>query len=263
MKIRTFFILIILVGCESLQKKQSVDYLDEFKGYSGHILYIDDYPNAEGYLIKKNGSDYRAIGLPYVTQETIFEFGNQKIKVFPLDYGESRITIEDESLVNLSPEDTERANNEARLVRELVSKNSPQSDFTFKFISPVDNYITSKFGKKRYINDQPRSPHLALDIDGVEGDPVIAPMDGTVILVDQHFYSGKFIILDHGGGLFTSYSHLNKWLVEEGETVLKAEKIGEVGSTGRVTGPHLHWVVYLNTNKINPELLVKLEEAQD
>ena len=57
--------------------------------------------------------------------------------------------------------------------------------------------------KKRYINDQPRSPHLALDIDGVEGDPVIAPMDGTVILVDQHFYSGKFIILDHGGGLFT------------------------------------------------------------
>ena len=60
------------------------------------------------------------------------------------------------------------------------------------------------------------------------GRSVIAPMDGTVILVDQHFYSGKFIILDHGGGLFTSYSHLNKWLVEEGETVLKAEKIGEV-----------------------------------
>ena len=73
----------------------------------------------------------------------------KKIKVFPLDYGESRITIEDESLVNLSPEDAERANNEARLVRELVSKNSPQSDFTFKFISPVDNYITSKFEEKK------------------------------------------------------------------------------------------------------------------
>ena len=86
MKIRTLFILIILVGCESLQKKQSVDYLDEFKGYSGHILYIDDYPNAEGYLIKKNGSDYRAIGLPYVTQETIFEIlasAYSKCKVLP------------------------------------------------------------------------------------------------------------------------------------------------------------------------------------
>ena len=79
MKIKTLFILITLVGCESLKKKQSVDYLDEFKGYSGHILYIDDYQNAEGYLIKKNGSNDRAIGLPYVTKETVFKFGNQKI----------------------------------------------------------------------------------------------------------------------------------------------------------------------------------------
>ena len=88
-------------------------------------------------------------------------------------------------------------------------------------------------------------------------------MDGTVVLVDEHFYSGKFIVLDHGGGLFTSYSHLNKWLVEEGDSILKSQKIGEIGSTGRVTGPHLHWVVYLNKNRINPELLVKLEQFQD
>ena len=266
MKIRHLLVLnllALLVGCSSFPKNSFDSYSGKLKGYSGHILYIDDYPEAEGYLIKKNGKRFRAIGLPYVLEETVYDFASQKINVLPLNYGESRITIENDDLVNLSPEDLLRTNREANLVREIVSKKSPQLDYTFEFISPVDNFITSRYGKKRYINDQPRSPHLALDIDGSEGDIIVSPMDGTVVLVDEHFYSGKFIVLDHGGGLFTSYSHLNKWLVEEGDSILKSQKIGEIGSTGRVTGPHLHWVVYLNKNRINPELLVKLEQFQD
>ena len=82
-------------------------------------------------------------------------------------------------------------------------------------------------------------------------------------MAEQHFYGGNKIILDHGGSLFTAYSHLNKFEVQEGEVVQQGEIIGYVGMTGRVTGPHLHWEVFLNEERINPELLIDLEYAQD
>ena len=76
-------------------------------------------------------------------------------------------------------------------------------------------------------------------------------------MIGDYFYAGNFIIIDHGYGLLSSYSHLSKVSVKENEIVNKGQKIGEVGSTGRVTGPHLHWTVYLNKVRINPELLIQ------
>ena len=80
---------------------------------------------------------------------------------------------------------------------------------------------------------------------------------------DDHFYGGNIVILDHGGGLFSSYSHMQKHNILQGELVKKGTVIGFVGSTGRVTGPHLHWTIYLNENRINPELFIELDYLQD
>ena len=104
---------------------------------------------------------------------------------------------------------------------------------------------------------------MALDIDGNEGDAIYAPKAGVVVIAEEHFYSGKMMLINHGGGLFTSYSHMSDWAAKEGDYVKAKELIGKVGSSGRVTGPHLHWVVHLNGNRINPELLVDLQYYQD
>ena len=96
-----------------------------------------------------------------------------------------------------------------------------------------------------------------MDIAANLGVAVSAPLKGRVILTGNFFYTGNTIILDHGFGLISSYSHLDSSIVEEGKMIQQGELIGTVGETGRVTGPHLHWTVYLNKEKINPEILLK------
>jgi murein DD-endopeptidase MepM/ murein hydrolase activator NlpD len=128
---------------------------------------------------------------------------------------------------------------------------------SLKFISPVKGIISSRYGKQRYINEKPRSPHLALDIAAAEGTSIVAPSPGRVILIGDFFYSGNYLILDHGNGLLSSYSHMSLVHVNEGEFINQGDVIGEVGSTGRVTGPHLHWSVYLSKIRINPESLIQ------
>ena len=98
---------------------------------------------------------------------------------------------------------------------------------------------------------------MSLDIAAAEGTKIISPSKGEVILVGDFFYSGNFIVIDHGFGLISTYSHLSSVLVKENEFIKKGQKIGEVGSTGRVTGPHLHWTVYLNKVRINPESIIQ------
>ena len=116
---------------------------------------------------------------------------------------------------------------------------------------------SSRYCKKRFINNSPRSPHLALDIAAPEWSPIIAPAYGKVILTGNFFYGGNYIILDNGYGMLSSYSNLSEILVKKGDILNQSDLIGKVGSTGRVTGPHLHWTVYLNEIRINPESLLK------
>ena len=104
---------------------------------------------------------------------------------------------------------------------------------------------------------------MALDLRGAVGREIFAPKTGKVVLAEKHFYGGNKVILDHGGGLFTAYSHMSEILVKPEDVIEAGTVIGLVGMTGRVTGPHLHWEVFLNENRINPELLISLEYAQD
>ena len=229
------------------------------EGKSGEIIIIPSLSNnhQDKFVIKQDSKIFQLVSLPFVKNDLLITRHDVDVRVKQVNFGESRITITDTSKVNLSKTDQMRANKEAILIKQALSTSTNEITPSFQFISPVPGAITSPFGKQRFINGQPRSAHLALDLAGSEGTPIKAPLKGMVVLVGDFFYTGHTVILDHGYGLFSSYSHMSKAKVRVGDFVEQSNLIGLVGSTGRVTGPHLHWTVYFDGNKVNPESLVK------
>ena len=129
--------------------------------------------------------------------------------------------------------------------------------FLAGFIWPLQGPITGVYGSQRILNGEPRRPHFGVDVAAPTGTPVVAPADAIVTLVHPDMYfSGGTLIMDHGHGLSSTFIHLHKVLVEEGQVVKQGDVVAEVGATGRVTGPHLDWRMNLFTVRIDPELLV-------
>lgn len=124
-----------------------------------------------------------------------------------------------------------------------------------EFVLPRDDRVTSGFGNGREFNGQVSSRHMGLDLAGAPGDTVVAVTRGVVELVDGFVLAGNIVYLNHGGGLLSGYFHLSEQLVEEGDTVRAGTPIGRVGATGRVTGPHLHWVVRYGRTSVDPRSL--------
>ena len=123
---------------------------------------------------------------------------------------------------------------------------------------PRASRITSTFGAGREFNGKVMSRHLGTDLAGEVGDPVTAPTDGRVVLVADFYLAGKVVYLDHGEGLVTAYFHLSRASVSEGQMVRAGDPIGEVGQSGRVTGPHLHWVMRYGNVSVDPMSAVAL-----
>jgi len=121
---------------------------------------------------------------------------------------------------------------------------------------PVDGIITTPFGAKRFVNGEPRSPHAGLDIAAPEGTPIINPLAGRVLLAESMFLNGNTVVIGYGRGLVMVYSHLKSLHVRKDAWIKNGETIGEVGRTGRATGPHLHWGVRFNGARINPDSLL-------
>ena len=120
------------------------------------------------------------------------------------------------------------------------------------FEHPRPGRVTSPFGGGRMFNGQLQSRHAGTDFAGHIGDPVMAANRGVVAMVGDFFLAGTVVYLDHGGGLTSAYFHLSAVDVAVGDTVERGQRIGAVGATGRVTGPHLHWVVRYGTVSVNP-----------
>ncbi len=118
---------------------------------------------------------------------------------------------------------------------------------------PVKGIISTPFAAQRYVNGNARSPHSGLDIAAPTGTPVKAPLAGKVLLVANMFLNGTLVAIGHGDGITTVYAHLNKALVKPGDTLQQGDIFAEVGSTGRSTGPHLHWGVHFEGAKVNPK----------
>ncbi len=130
------------------------------------------------------------------------------------------------------------------------------------FVLPRRDVVTSVFGQRRLFNHQLRSRHTGYDIDGRPGDPIYAANSGRVVLARNFFFNGNAVYIDHGLGLYTAYMHLSSFAVSEGEWVERGDLIGRVGATGRVTGPHLHWGLYLQGTALDPSSLLDEEFAQ-
>jgi murein DD-endopeptidase MepM/ murein hydrolase activator NlpD len=129
------------------------------------------------------------------------------------------------------------------------------------FGRPRPARVTSEFGRAREFNGEVQSRHLGVDLRGQSGAPVRAPNRGVVALVDDTYYGGNVVYLDHGAGLVTAYLHLSRVEVAPGDTVTRGQLLGRVGATGRVTGPHLHWIARHGGVTVDPLSLVRLDLA--
>ena len=148
-----------------------------------------------------------------------------------------------------------KENKEIAKIRSLNTK----VDFIFSNFSwPLKGIITGVFGSQRILNGKPRRPHYGIDIAANKGTKILAPIESIVRMAeDDLYFTGGTIMLDHGHGVTSVYSHLSKILVQMDEKVKKGQVIGLVGSTGRSTGPHLDWRVNWFNQRLDPSLLIK------
>ncbi|HME90824.1 MAG TPA: M23 family metallopeptidase [Myxococcaceae bacterium] len=130
--------------------------------------------------------------------------------------------------------------------------------FRRNFAWPRLAVVTSHFGDLRLFNGAKQSQHYGTDLNGRVGDPVTAANDGVVVLARSCYSSGNTLVLHHGAQLFTAYFHLAKMQVAPGATVKRGQQIGQVGKSGRVTGPHLHWAAKVKDLYVNAESLLRL-----
>jgi len=176
--------------------------------------------------------------------------------IAPKRYSEQHLKVEPRT-VDLSPEDLARYERERAhqdVVMATFSEPLPQGPLRMQ--QPTPGRRSSSFGLRRVFNGQPRNPHSGMDIAAPTGTPVLAPLPARVIDTGDYFFNGNTVWLDHGGGLLCMMCHLSAVDVKVGDVLKAGERLGAVGATGRVTGPHLHWGVMLNRTMVDPALFL-------
>lgn len=181
----------------------------------------------------------------------------KSLRVLPKKFPVQRIRVQ-KKYVTLNPRDSERAAREHRQLTEIWKSATARRMWAEPFIRPVSSRQTSGFGRRRIVNGEPRSPHSGVDLKATTGTPIRAANAGRVVMAKDLFFAGNTIILDHGLGLYTVYAHCSKMRASPGDQVAQGQVIGEVGATGRVTGPHLHWACRINGARVNPVNLTTL-----
>jgi murein DD-endopeptidase MepM/ murein hydrolase activator NlpD len=177
------------------------------------------------------------------------------IRVGDYPYPVQRLTLP-KAQVDLSAEDLARVRRENRDIGRLWRRSGPRQ-FTLPLHPPLDPLPEGgRFGSRRVINGQPKSPHSGADYSAPAGAPILAVGDGEVALVGDHFFAGRSVFIDHGDGLISMYFHMSQVGVKQGENVRRGQRIGAVGSTGRATGPHLHFGIRWHRARIAPALLL-------
>ena len=157
-------------------------------------------------------------------------------------YEVQRINGLPEKFVTLPPEVLERRKGEVAMIAGVRNIDTDADWFMEKLDWPASGIVSGLFGSQRILNGKPMEPHFGVDIAAPTGAPIRAPAPARVALADSDFYlEGGLTILDHGHGVTTCYLHQSRQLVRQGDTVARGQAIGEVGMTGRATGPHLHW----------------------
>ena len=175
-------------------------------------------------------------------------------QVFKREYKIQRIDGLPPKQVTPPPEVYERIKKDNKLIGNARAINSRLIFFKDKFAYPIDKYIiTGVYGSQRILNGKPKWPHYGIDIAAKQGTEIKASGSGIVTMSESDlYYTGGTIIMDHGHGISTIYSHLEKLMVKVGDKIEQGEIIGTVGSTGRSTGPHLDFRVNWFQTRLDP-----------
>jgi murein DD-endopeptidase MepM/ murein hydrolase activator NlpD len=174
-------------------------------------------------------------------------------------YPVQKLTL-NKAMVDPPKEVMARIERESKHLAGVRSTFSERADTNANFLLPALGRLSSRYGVARVLNGQPRSPHAGLDVAVPTGTPITAPAAGIVLDADDYYFCGKTLFIDHGNGLITMHCHLSEFIANVGERVEQGQRVALSGGTGRATGPHLHWSVYLNGVSVEPELFLKSSE---
>jgi len=238
----------------------------EFKGkfIQGHFIIGKTFPNSKIIVDKKeikvSEDGYFVFGIDRdrkfdILITKISNGKKEKIskKIFKRKYKIQKIDGLPENKVTPPESVYKRIKKENNAIGEARAINSNLKYFKNKFIMPVDGIITGVYGSQRILNGKPKWPHYGIDIAADEGTQIISSGNGIVTMAeDDLYYTGGTIIMDHGHGISTIYSHLENVLVSVGDKINQGDIIGTVGSTGRSTGPHLDFRINWFQTRLDP-----------
>jgi biotin carboxyl carrier protein len=236
------------------------------------ILKLDVHSNSMPYvdvdghraLVVRDGASWIAIvgiplSIPIAPRQVIVRSGDAReelqFAIADKQYAIQSLTVAP-GMVNLSKADLERVNRERPIIDHAMSRWTDEEPETLRMPQPVPGVRSSSFGRGRVFNGESRNPHTGMDIAAAAGTPVLAPLAGTVIDTGDFFFTGNTVFVDHGRGMISMYCHLSAIDVKPGQHVAAGTTLGNVGKTGRATGPHLHWGLSINRTWVDPELFV-------
>jgi murein DD-endopeptidase MepM/ murein hydrolase activator NlpD len=273
-------LLLALTACAApAWSKPAATALPRFASVPGGVARVDlgsavDPPRAEfngrRVLVVPAASGWIAlVGIGLQTQPGIAlplrvtdAAGSREIalRVQPKKYATQQLKVAPKH-VQLSPEDLARHEREREHLQKVLQHWSETPPPTLRLLTPVAGARSSSFGLRRVFNGEGRNPHNGMDIAAAIGTPIFAAAGGEVIDVGDYFFNGRTVIVDHGQGFLTLYCHLDEIGTSTGARLAPGAALGSVGATGRVTGPHLHFTVYLNATAVDPALFLPVPKA--
>ena len=182
----------------------------------------------------------------------------ESIKIQPRKYKIERVDGLPPGKVNPKGEEVlKRIRDESKIIKKVRARDDDRIDFMAGFVWPAKGRISGVYGSQRILNGEPKWPHYGLDIAAPTGTPIVAPASGIVTMAHSDmYYSGGTLIIDHGFGLSSTFLHLSKILVKEGEVVKQGSVVAKIGATGRATGPHLDWRINWFKVRLDAQQLV-------
>lgn len=191
--------------------------------------------------------------------------GRHELRIRPKRFPTRRLLVAP-AFVDPPPSMAERIARETALMTDVYAHSSLERLWRGPFVRPVSDPANSRFGTRSIFNGKTRSPHAGTDFLSAAGTPVRAPNGGRVALARELYFSGNTVVVDHGLGVFSLLAHLSRIDVKDGQEIAAGERVGLVGATGRVTGPHLHWALRVAAARIDPlsvlELLGEVERSK-